>query len=75
MRKSYKGLCEALNTAENIIDQNPGLKWIEFVNIFECDPIIQPYFFNVCDILLAGRNTLRWENLLAGRNTLRWENE
>lgn len=61
MRKSYKGLCEALKTAENIINQNLGLKWDDFLNIFENDPIIQPYYFDVCDILLAGRETLRWE--------------
>ena len=62
MRKSYKGLCEALKTAENIINQNLGLEWGEFLDIFEDDPIIQPYYFDVCDILLAGRETLRWEN-------------
>ena len=61
MRKSYKGLCEALKTAENIINQNLGLDWDYFLNIFEYDPIIQPYYFDVCDILLAGRNTLRYE--------------
>ena len=62
MRKNYKGLCEALKTAENIINQNLGLEWDEFIDIFQNDPIIQPYYFVVCDILLAGRNTLRWEN-------------
>ena len=62
MRKSYEGLCEALNTAKNIINQNVGLKWSDFVDIFENDPIIQPYYFDICDILLAGRNSLRWEN-------------
>lgn len=61
MRKSYKGLCEALKTAENIINQNLGLEWDEFLNIFEYDPIIYPYYFDVCDILLAGRNTVRFE--------------
>lgn len=61
MRKSYKGLCEALKTAENIINQNLGLKWDDFLNIFENDPIIEPYYFDVCDILLSGRETLRWE--------------
>ena len=61
MRKSYKGLCEALETANNIIIQNLGLDWDEFVDIFHNDPIIQPYYFDVCDILLAGRNTLRYE--------------
>ena len=61
MRKSYKGLYEALKTAENIINQNLGLEWDTFVDIFHNDPIIQPYYFDVCDILLAGRNTLRWE--------------
>ena len=62
MRKSYKGLCEALKTAENIINKNLGLDWNEFVDIFRNDPIIEPYYFEVSDILLAGRNTLRWEN-------------
>ena len=62
MRKSYKGLYDALKTAENIINQNLGLEWDDFLNIFKDDPIISPYYFNVCDILLAGRNTLRWEN-------------
>ena len=62
MRKSYKGLFEALKTAENIINQNLGLEWDEFIDIFQNDPIIEPYYFDVCDILLSGRNTLRWEN-------------
>lgn len=61
MRKSYKGLCDALKTAENIIIQNLGLDWSDFVDIFKNDPIIQPYYFDVCDILLAGRNTVRFE--------------
>ena len=61
MRKSYKGLCEALKTAENIINQNLGLEWDNFLDIFYNDPIIQPYYFDVCDILLSGRETLRWE--------------
>ena len=61
MRKSYKCLCEALKTAENIINQNLGLDWDDFLNIFKNDPIIDPYYFEVCDILLAGRETLRWE--------------
>lgn len=62
MRKSYKGLCEALKTAENIVNQNLGLEWDNFVDIFCKDPIIEPYYCDICDILLAGRNTLRWEN-------------
>ena len=62
MRKSYKCLCEALKTAENIINQNLGLEWDNFIDIFRNDPIIQPYYFEVCDILLAGRNSLRCEN-------------
>ena len=61
MRKSYKGLYDALKTANNIIIQNIGLDWSEFVDIFKYDPIIQPYFYDVCDILLAGRNSLRYE--------------
>lgn len=61
MRKSYKGLREALETAENIIIENRGLEWYELVDIFRQDPIIQPYYFDVCDILLAGRETLRCE--------------
>ena len=62
MRKSYKGLCKALKTAENIIIQNLGLEWDDFVDIFKDDQIIYPYYFEVCEILLAGRNTLRYEN-------------
>ena len=62
MRKSYKGLCEALKASENIINKNLGLEWDYFLNIFKDDPIISPYYFDVCDILLSGRNTLRWEN-------------
>ena len=62
MRKSYKGLCEALETANNIIIQNLGLKWDDFVDIFKDDPIIYPYYFEVCEILLSGRNSLRYEN-------------
>ena len=62
MRKSYKVLYDVLKTAENIINQNLGLDWDDFLIIFEDDPIISPYYFDVCDILLAGRNTLRWEN-------------
>ena len=61
MRKSYKGLCEALKTAENIINKNLGLEWGYFLNIFKNDPIIEPYYYDVCDILLAGRNSLRYE--------------
>ena len=61
MSKSYKGLYDALKTAESIVNQNLGLKWGEFLDIFENDPIIQPYYFDVCDTLLAGRNILRWE--------------
>ena len=62
MRKSYKGLFEALKTAENIINQNLGLEWDYFLNIFKNDPIIEPYYFEVSDTLIAGRNSLRWEN-------------
>ena len=62
MRKSYKGLFEALKTAENIINQNLGLEWVYFLDIFKNDPIIEPYYFVVCDILIAGRNSCRWEN-------------
>ena len=61
MRKSYKGLFEALKTAENIINQNLGLEWDYFLNIFKNDPIIKPYYFDVCDILISGRNSYRWE--------------
>lgn len=61
MRKSYKGLCEALETARNIITQNLGVKWDDFVVIFKDDPIIYPYYFEVCEILLAGRNSFRYE--------------
>ena len=68
MRKNYKGLCEALKTAENIINQNLGLDWDNFLIIFKDDPIIDPYYFEVCDILLAGRNTLRWEKFWGGKN-------
>ena len=63
MRKSYKGLCDALKTAENIINKNLSLDWDDFLIIFKDDPIISPYYCDVCDILLAGRNTLRREKM------------
>ena len=61
MRKSYKGLCEALKTAENIIYANKGLNWLDFICIFSNDPIIEPYYIEVTDTLLAGRDSLRNE--------------
>lgn len=60
MRKSYKGLSNALKTAENIIKSNKGIKWNELVNIFINDPFITDYW-EVIDILLSGRNSLRFE--------------
>ena len=61
MRKSYKGLSNALKTAENIIKSNKGIKWNELVNIFINDPFITDYYWEVIDILLSGRNSLRFE--------------
>lgn len=61
MIKSYKGLCEALNTAENIIYANEGLSWDYLIRIFINDPIIEPYYIEVTDTLLAGRVSLRSE--------------
>ena len=61
MRKSYKGLCEALKTAENIIYSNEGLSFEQLIRIFINDPIIEPYYIEVTDILIAGRASLRSE--------------
>lgn len=61
MRKSYKGLITALKTAENIIESNKGIKWNALVNIFTNDPFISPYYWLVTNILLSGRNSLRFE--------------
>ena len=61
MRKSYKGLCEALKTAENIIYSNEGLNWEYLIRIFINDPIIEPYYIEVTDTLIAGRASLRNE--------------
>ena len=61
MRKSYKGLCEALKTAENIICANKGLNWLDLICILSNDPIIEPYYIEVTDTLIAGRSSLRSE--------------
>lgn len=61
MIKSYKGLYEALNTAENIIYSNKGLSWEYLIRILINDPIIEPYYTEVTDTLLAGRVSLRSE--------------
>ena len=61
MRKSYKGLCEALKTAENIIYSNEGLSWEYLIRIFINDQIIEPYYIEVTDTLIAGRVSLRSE--------------
>lgn len=61
MRKSYGGLLNAMITAENIIDSNLGLEWYELLNIFSNDPIIEPYYEEVTDIIIYARNSLRFE--------------
>ena len=61
MRKSYEGLKEALECAQNIIEANTGLAWLDLLFIFSNDPIIKPYYFDVTDALVAGRNSLRFE--------------
>ena len=61
MNKSYRGLNNALRTAENIIESNLGLKWNEFLIIFSNDPIIEPYYVEVTDIIMSARNSLRFE--------------
>lgn len=62
MIKTYQGLRNALKTAENIIYANIGLNWESLCRIFNDDLIIEPYYFEVTDILWAGRTSLRWEN-------------
>ena len=61
MTKTYDGLANALVTAENIIGENLGIAWKALLDILANDPIIEPYYFDVCDILISGRDTLRWE--------------
>lgn len=61
MRKSYKGLLDAMITAENIIESNLGLSWGKLLIIFVNDPIIEPYYEEVVKLISAGRSSLRWE--------------
>ena len=62
MIKSYRGLNNALKTAKNIIQANLGLKWGDLLTIFSNDPIIEPYYIEVTDIIIYARNSLRFEN-------------
>ena len=62
MTKTYDGIVDALITAENIIENNLGKSWKDLVIIFHNDPIIEPYYFEVVFIILAGRNSLRFDN-------------
>lgn len=61
MIKTYRGLNNALQTAENIIQANLGLKWNELLTIFSNDPIIEPYYSEVTDIIIYARVSLRYE--------------
>ena len=62
MRKSYKGLVNAMRTSQHIIESNIGLDWESLCHIFINDPIIEPYYFEVTDLLHAGRTSLRFED-------------
>lgn len=53
--KTYEGLANALITAENIIEENLAIEWKDLVNILQNDPIIEPYYYEVIDALIAGR--------------------
>lgn len=61
MEKTYEGLKEALETAQNIIEANKGLIWGNLLCIFSNDPIIEPYYLEVSNALMAGRISLRYE--------------
>ena len=63
MTKTYEGLANALVTAENIIEENLGIAWEVLLNILANDPIIEPYYFEVVFIIIAGRNNLRFESM------------
>ena len=55
MDKTYEGLKDAIETA------NTGLVWLDLLYILGNDPIVKPYYFEVVDLLVAGRNSLRFE--------------
>ena len=59
MTKTYEGLSNALKTASNIIMANSELSWEELCCIFCTDVFIEPYYFDVIDILVAGRQSKR----------------
>ena len=59
MTKTYEGLSKALKTASNIIMANSELSWEELCGIFCTDVFIEPYYFDVIDILVAGRQSKR----------------
>ena len=59
MTKTYEGLSNALKTASNIIMANSELSWEELCGIFCTDVFIEPYYFDVIDILVAGRKSKR----------------
>lgn len=63
MERTYQGLFNALKTAENIIEENVCISWKDLVNILRNNPIIEPYYFEVVFIIIAGRNSLRFEGL------------
>ena len=63
MTKTYEGLVNALRTSENIIQANKGIEWKKLHNILLKDPIIEPYYFDVLFIILAGRDSLRFESM------------
>lgn len=61
MEKTYKGLNNALITARNIIRENRGVSWESLCDIFSKDVFIEPYYFEVAYIVMAGRTSLRFE--------------
>ena len=61
--KTYEGLASALITAENIIESNLAIGLKGLVNILQNDPIIEPYYFEVVFVIIAGRNSLRFEGM------------
>ena len=70
MTKTYCGLANALVTAENIIEENLGISWKSLLNILVKDPIIEPYYFEIVFIIIAGRNNLRFERMGANEDEI-----
>ena len=56
MTRTYEGLKNAIETAKNIIMGHDGyLEWEDYCKIFCNDPIIELYYYEVTDALIAGR--------------------